>query len=139
MNSRHGPWCGSIPHKPPDKDEPHKGCTLLGLDLWVSFICSIICPDHPFWELQVSPAWGARPFVKPRCTAGKQVGLGLGMDGPGPPPLLPQYASGPGWVQITHQEPPGTLGIEAICSHFNLQLEQPIHNSNVTALNCTHI
>ena len=67
------------------------------------------------------------------------MGLGLGMDCPGLPSLLPQYASGPGWVQITHQEPPGTLGIEDVCSTFNLQLEQPIHNSNVTGLNCPDV
>lgn len=82
---------------------------------------------------------GAMPFVKLRCISGKQVGLGLGMDGPSLPSLLPKYASGLGWVQVTHQEPPGTLGIEAICSTFNLQLKQPIHNSNVTALNCAHV
>lgn len=82
---------------------------------------------------------GAVPFVKLRCAVGKQVGLGLGMDGPGLPSLPPKHVSGPVWVQITHQEPPGALGVEIICSTFNLQSEQPIHNSNVPALNCTHV
>ena len=61
---------------------------------------------------------GAMPFVKLRCISGKQVGLGLGMDGPSLPSLLPKYASGLGGCKLLTRSLQAHLGLKPFAARL---------------------
>lgn len=63
--------------------------------------------------------------------------MGIGKDGS---PLAFVFSSPPTQVGCRLLNTlPGMLGTGAICRALNLPLEQPIHNSDVAALNYTHV